>query len=217
MVTRNWLRTVGLCAVVGVLTGCGPNWEQLAAAQERELQVVREYHQLIQTVTARPSGNAGEQAWVAYETRMAAFQADANELMPNTYGQTLNYVARYEDRQLQWASLGSDWLQFGIREWRQAARSYGSKVVINANRKAKGRPGEEGAISASGDTNISDLYIVQGRSQGAWDSNRLAQGKDAQYQDGNGVQGQAFSDPPNFQQNEAPITLDSSFAPSAGF
>lgn len=209
---KTWVVLVGFTALMGCT-----NWEAIERAQTRELQAIEAFHKLISDAVQRPSGNAGEQAWIVYETRMAAFQGRMENLMPNTYGQTLQYASSQQDRQLQWASLGSSWLQFGIREWRDAARDYGSKVVFNANRKAKGKRGGDGSVSASGTTTFSNIYITQGRSQSAFDSNDLALGKDAQYQSGAGIQGQAFSDPPNFQQTEESISLDSSFGPSAGF
>lgn len=124
-----------LVLVASALAGCASmSSEEVAEAQERELRIIQEFHEkVVIPMTARPSGNAGETAWVAYETRMASFQGTIPQLMPNTLGNVLGYAQHSDEMKLRWATLGSDWLQFAVREWRRGDYG-GTSYTLKADR-----------------------------------------------------------------------------------
>lgn len=184
-----------------VLSGCamftGPDWEKIESIADKQLAAASEFRKGVDQLTQPPSGNAGAQAHLAYQVRMASYQVNWDRFEPTVLRDVLTYVSDREGRQIQAASLGLQALDMGLKYGLSPRSSGGGNKVVfkGGNRKAGG--GDEGSSSASGDTSFSDIYVLMDKANGSWDSNRLAQGKDGQYQEGDGTQGQAFTDPPN--------------------
>lgn len=203
---------LGICLVS--LSGCamftGPDWERIGDIADKQLAAAQEFRKGVDQLTQPPSGNAGAQAHLAYQVRMASYQVNWDRFKPTVLNDVLRYVGQREGRQIQAASLGLQALDLGMKySFGGPGSSGGNKVVFKGgNRKAGGGEGD-GSTSASGDTSFEDIYVTLDKSNGAWDSSDMAQGRDAQFQTGNGIQGQAFTDPPNLQQPESNVSIDS--------
>lgn len=203
MVVQALCRVCTVLLGVSLMVACSPNWEELHKIADKQLEASREYNEAVSQVTRPPSGNAGENAWLAYETRMATFQAGIDEARPTLFAETLSYV-RYKDQQnYQWASLALNNAPLNFLLQRilgGGGTSGGNKVVFKGgNRTSKGGDGEGGA-SAGGDTSFSDIYVTLDRANFRQGDGHSAQGKDSQFQFGDGIQGQAFSRPTNQPQ-----------------
>jgi hypothetical protein len=197
------VRLLALSAALVALGGCamftGPDWDRIGEIADKQLAAAKEFNEGVEQLTKPPSGNAGSQAHLAYQVRMASYQVNWDRFKPTVLNDVLSYVGQREGRQIQAAGLGLQALDMGLK---YGVGGYGSggggnKVVFKGGNRKAGGNGEKGSASASGDTSFSDIYVTLDKSNGAWDSDRLAQGKDAQYQEGDGTQGQAISRPNN--------------------
>lgn len=227
------IRLLGVCLALAFLSGCGfnsvvvqhPDGSETKMSsdvymatkqQEQAKQIVATLSESFQPV----DGNLSAEGEVAEAMRkvmaMVLFPQIAESLQSDGYwnyqSAKLNFWGRLISNPL---NTVTERIVFGKKG---AYAGRGGYTEINfGNRVAKGSGGSGGGeggggsgSSASGDTSFEDFIFSLGdKSPVNIGDGTYITGKDSQFQSGDGVQGQAFTDPPNLQQPESNVSIDS--------
>lgn len=182
-----------------LLSGC-TNWEELQTLADKQLEASRQFNQAVQNLTADPDEDLSSEGEAAREVRLTALQADLDQFRPTLFQDVLRYDIEKSRVQLGWASLFVNAPQWA---WLAPGDSGASNKVVFKGGNRDSRDG-----SSSGNTSFEDIYVLQDKSNAAFDSNRVAQGRDSQYQTGeNQQQGQNFVGDSQFRP-EAEVNSD---------
>ena len=191
----------------------------LERSQEHEAKIAETRSSLMQDCTSSNVANTEFPVCILSNvvTMLVTNQEATNESAKLFYADKANKRQFIQNLTLglgtPFANAGANRLFYGPQGGMVAGG--GSYTELNfGNRVAKGggSPGEKSAAStsASGDTTFEDFKFSLGNKSplNIGDGQYLT-GKDSQYQTGDGVQGQAFTDPPVLNQPESNVNVDS--------
>lgn len=193
------------------IAGCAPPLSEMQSLMDTQLEIERMRNDRLERIQQPPTKGYSDVEGVAYQVRMTAFQADEKQYRTDILSPMLDFS--YKMARLPW--------DIGLGIW--SSSNTGLLVcAIGVDCGGSGGGGDivykaDNGSSISGISSISGNKSHHTRGDGnlsgygsalAQDEGTAAN-RDGQNQFGNGVQGQAFTDPPNLQQTEGPTSVDS--------